>query len=156
VIADLWNERVNLYPDIAWDSLKKEAPRVKIANILIQADRNGELKSPREDIHSYVLQHIGTDDIYTYTYILLTLTVFDEPEDVQKILNVATTKDFTFFNTSVSILARMCNQKAKEALDFLESEIEDESKINYLLETREKNAAFKEKTDWCQISKFKD
>ncbi|MDA2911407.1 hypothetical protein MYX04_10800 [Nitrospiraceae bacterium AH_259_D15_M11_P09] len=149
LLHDIWEERREKYEGFAWKTLKKPIVRVDIANVLLQAARNGKIELDEERLHQFVSGLIESDDVDVAVTAIWTLEIFDEDRDVKKILSVAKEQREGTFHMSVSSLATMCNPSAARAIRELLDNIKDEELREYVLQTQRRMSDYKKETSLC-------
>ncbi len=137
-IEDLWYLKRDRYPDLPWDVIESDIIKVELADILLQAERNGFIDIETLQIHSYLSSRLDTSDVLVIRNSILALGTIDDPSDVPRILALAKRQKEGIFHAAVLTLAEMCNSSAKVALDHLEHEITDVELLEFLVSTREK------------------
>ncbi len=115
-IRDLWDNRKNKHPDLPWKTINAKVVRLEIANILIQAERNGRIRIDVNDIHEFAAPLIEDEDPFVARNAVSILAIIDDENDVGRILSLAKQQNRSTFRSSVLALSDMCNSEAGKAL----------------------------------------
>lgn len=150
LVSDLWAGKESEYPNLPWGVINSDSSKIRLANILVQKARNGQSGALLEEIHTFVLAKLNTNDLDDFTYILMTLGVFDREEDVEPILQIAQKRDTGFQKASILHLALMCNLRAKEALGVLDKQIVDSEVRFFFEEAKKTSLSLKKGGSWCK------
>lgn len=120
LIQDLWNNDKKKHPDLPWSFVNLDVVRINIADILVQAYRNGLANVDRKALHAFVKKIAsGSGDAQARGNALLVLGAIDDPRDVPA-LRSAAREERDWISTSALIsLGTMCNSDAGKALDAL-------------------------------------
>ena len=148
-VKDLWHLKKNKHPDLAWNIVTKDIVRVEIANILLQAERNGLIDINKENLHNYILGLLSSNDVYVVQKSIFTLSTFDYNSDVDDILSIAKKRNKITFRAAVITLSKMCNSKSDRALDKLFKLVREDNLKQYIVNTRKRMKNFKERSNWC-------
>lgn len=150
VLSAVWEERIKEYPDLAWNTLRKPIIRADVANVLLQAERNGKIQVNKDQMHEYLRGLVSSDDVDVVGSAIWSLEIFDDEQDVDMILAVAKKQSKRLFPTAVIALAQMCNPGSQRALNELERQVTDPELKKLLLETKQKSERFKAETHRCE------
>ena len=107
-VKDLWHLKKNKHPDLAWNIVTKDIVRVEIANILLQAERNGLIDINKENLHNYILGLLSSNDVYVVQKSIFTLSTFDYNSDVDDILSIAKKRNKITFRKTKLKRSRIC------------------------------------------------
>ena len=120
LVQDLWNNDKKKYPDLPWNFVNLDAVRINIADILVQAYRNGLANVDRGALHAFAQKVAsGSSDMQARGNALLVLGIIDDARDVP-VLRSAALEERDWISTSALIsLGTMCNGAAGKALDAL-------------------------------------
>ncbi|MDH5650096.1 MAG: hypothetical protein OEY67_10630 [Gammaproteobacteria bacterium] len=149
VLHDVWRNKREKYPKLEWATLNKPILRADIANVLSQAWRNGKIKLDVTDFHSANISMLDNEDIEVVEIALMTLEVFDDVKDVDKIAEIARKGQPGTFHVAISTLTLMCNAAAEKALITLIVQTKDAIHLQFIKETKQQTDAFKSKTAFC-------
>ncbi len=152
VIKDLWDRRADKYPDMHWQTVDLDIVRLEIADILIQARKNGRIEVDRQDLHGFVRGLVESEDSFVANKAILLLSAIDDPNDVEKILAIAKKQEPSSFRTAVAALASMCNAESREALDVLADYVSSADARAFVVENRTQMDEFFRRTRWCEQS----
>lgn len=148
-VKDLWEQRKDKHPGLPWDVIGSEIVRVELADILLQAWKNGRMKLDPQPMHHLVSSLINSDDPDVARKAIGALSMVDDEADVEGIHQVAKQKESTTFRVAVMTLSSMCNQKAARAMAELERSITEPQLKSYIMQRKQKADEFKEQTKWC-------
>jgi len=152
LIRDLWDERKDKYPELPWKIINSDIVRVYVADILVQAGKNGHIEIDMQPIHDFVwklIDDIDNRDAFVVRMAISSLISFDEESDVDRVLSIAKQQKKATFQTSVMALSYMCNKKARKALEWLfEHEKKTEFK-EYLGKMIRKSGDFNKRSGRC-------
>lgn len=152
-IVALWEQREEVDSSLNWQIVRLDVVRVELANILIQAIRNGLIDMGTGELHEFVRGHVISDDRALARNAILTLSIVNDPHDVPVLLDLAKRQHPMTFGAVVVSLSGMCNPAASHALDMLEDAIADEGPkgylggsrpIDFVRETRQASAPLRE------------
>ncbi|MEO3431067.1 hypothetical protein AAFN88_19590 [Pelagibius sp. CAU 1746] len=132
VVQAVWRQDRRALPDVDWETASFPAVRVEMANILLQADRNGLLDADVAGIATYLRGRMADTSGHTLGQVILTLGLLDTAEDVPAIYAVAEQQDSPTFGAAVIALSRMCDPAADAALDALEGTVGDQGEVYFL------------------------
>ena len=153
LMRDLWDKRVDKYPQLPWRIVNKDIIRLEVANILIQGDSNGLIKIDRDAIHEFVSQSLDSDDVFVQATAISTISLFDDDKDVEKLQEMANQQKRRTFGRAVLALAKMCGPAARKALDELEKTITIPDLRDYIPKIRRKMESFYKRTNWCSFKR---
>ena len=153
LMRDLWDKRVDKYPQLPWRIVNKDIIRLEVANILIQGDSNGLIKIDRDAIHEFVSQSLDSDDVFVQASAISTISLFDYEKDVRKLLEIANQQKRRTFGRAVLALTKMCGPAGRKALDELEKTITRPDLRDYVTKTRRKMESFYKRTNWCSFKR---
>jgi hypothetical protein len=148
-VAELWEQRKDKHPSLPWDVIGSEIVRVELADILLQAVKNGRMKLDPKPMHRFVSSLINSNDLDVVRKSIGALSIVDDEGDVDGIHQVARRKDPATFRIAVLTLIRMCNPKAARAIVELETSITEASLKAYIADNKRKSEEFKKETMWC-------
>jgi len=132
-LDSLWHGKTDELPNESWDVIKLDIVRLEIADILLQADNNGDYKADRKEIHKFVRNLLNRrKDSGLIRRALLVLSHFDCEDDVDFIVSIALNEDRRTFRAAIIALADMCNEKAKKALVSLSNKLKREDYREYV------------------------
>lgn len=118
----LWREDKTRFPDLRWDIAKLAIVRVEIANILLQAWKNGVFSLTEDDRAQMqtFLHHVinnAARDFFLVGNAISTLALLNDREDVELILEiVARHRSSIIFRQAALALITMCLDEAQQAL----------------------------------------
>lgn len=148
-VADLWEQRKDKHPGLPWDVIGSEIVRVDLADILLQAVKNGRMKMDPQPMHRLVSGLITSNDPDVARKAIGALSIVDDETDVDGIHQVAKQKDPATFRVAVMTLSSMCNQKAARAIAELETSITEPQFKSYIAQRKHDSDEFKKQTAWC-------
>ena len=125
-LVDLWSNQKAKYPELQWEIINSDVVQVDIANVLLQAQRNGRIQIDDDELYEFLARLIGSSDLQVEQNAILTLSLIDEPRSVEKILSAANRKNKWTFRSSFIALTSMCHTAAEKALDQLEVLVKDD------------------------------
>ena len=150
LITDLWEQRKERRPDLPWRLIGTDIIRVELADILMQAYKNGRVRTDPKPIHDYLSGLVNHEDLDVQRKAIGALSAIDDEQDVDKILAVAKRQEIYTFPVSVIALTTMCNEKASKAVAELGAIVDDSNLRAILSKTKQKSDDFKERTTWCK------
>ena len=115
-VADLWEQRKGKHAGLPWDVIESEVVRVELADILLQAVKNGRMKLDPQPMHHLVSGLINSDDPDVARKAIGALSIVDDDADVEGIYQVAKRKDPATFRVAFATLTQMFNQKAARSV----------------------------------------
>lgn len=153
LMRDLWDKRVDKYPQLPWRIVNKDIVRLGVANILIQGHNNSFITIDRDAIHEFVSQSLDRDDVFVQATAISTISLFDDDKDVEKLQEMANQQKRRTFGRAVLALAKMCGPAAHKALDELEKTITKPDLRDYIPKIRRKMESFYKRTNWCSFKR---
>lgn len=93
--------------------------RMEVANVLLQAERNGLIIFDPADARSETLAHIESQDVALLGVVISNLSIIDNNNDVEPIKQIALRRNPSTFRSAVLGLSTMCSENAALALDDL-------------------------------------
>ncbi len=139
----LW-EGEKLPTDISPTLIKKDIIRINIADLLVQAAKNGLVKINEKEFQVFAQKVLSSGDAEVISSALFVLAHIDDPNDVNRIEPFVLSKSEYLFRSATLSLAMMCNNAAEKSLEGLERKVSD-SRREHLIETREKFKLMKQK-----------
>lgn len=150
-LVDLWSNQKAKYPELQWEIINSDVVQVDIANVLLQAQRNGRIQIDDDELYEFLARLIGSSDLQVEQNAILTLSLIDEPRSVEKILSAANRKNKWTFRSSFIALTSMCHPAAEKALDQLEVLVKDDRDISVEIQKdRLKMKEYKTRTGICK------
>jgi hypothetical protein len=150
-LVDLWSNQKAKYPELQWEIINSDIVRVDIANVLLQAQRNGRIQINDDELYEFLAKLLGSSDLQVAQNAILTLSLIDEPRSVEKILSAANRKNKWTFRSSFVALTSMCHPAAEKALDQLEVLVKDDRDISVEIQKgRLKMKDYKTRTGICK------
>lgn len=143
-IEDLWEGDTEKRPNLNWEVVNRDVVKVEVANLLAQASRNGYIDVDLPELHRYVRTLLDSTDLRVVRAAVLTLSVFDDCQDLHPLLAEALKNRKATFRSSVVALSVSCCQSAGDVLDELEESVKREKDRLYISEMREKNVSYKD------------
>lgn len=152
-VKALWDEREDVDRSLDWGVVTLPIVKLDLANILIQAIRNGMVDLEMGEFHAFVRDHVTSEDRAVARNALLTLSIVNDPADVPVLLSAAREQNPGTFGAAVVALSGMCGQAASAALDSLEEVFADEGAkiylggsrpLDFIRDTREQSAPLRE------------
>ena len=145
-IRDLWDEREDKHPNMRWEVARKPIVKVELADILVQAERNGLIAIDKERVRQFLTTYLSAEDVQVVRRAILVLGPIDDERDVPAILAIAKQEREATFRVSAIVLSKMCNKSAAAALDELEPQLKRDDFRAYLKEIRTGvSAAYKDR-----------
>jgi hypothetical protein len=149
-LHDLWNERKDAHPNVPWAIVTGNRVRIEIADVLVQAHKNGLIELDIEPFRKFAIGLINSTDMMVVWSALGVLAVIDDERDVDAIVMLAEhQRNMGTFRASVSALVHMCNPAAAQGLDHLKRQLSDPDRKTFVIKTRQEFDAFKTRTNWC-------
>jgi|CXWL01.1.fsa_nt_gi hypothetical protein len=150
-LVDLWSNQKAKYPELQWEIINSDIVRVDIANVFLQAQRNGRIQINDDELYEFLEKLLGSSDLQVAQNAILTLSLIDEPRSVEKILSAANRKNKWTFRSSFVALTSMCHPAAEKALDQLEVLVKDDRDISVEIQKgRLKMKEYKTRTGICK------
>lgn len=119
-LVDLWSNQKAKHPELQWEIINSDIVRVDIANVLLQAQRNGRIQIDDDEFYEFLARLIESSDVQVAQNAILTLSLIDKARSVEKILSASNRKNKWTFRSSFLALTSMCHPSAEKALDQLE------------------------------------
>jgi hypothetical protein len=88
-LVDLWSNQKTKHPELQWEIINSDIVRVDIANVLLQAQRNGRIQVDDNELYEFLARLLDSSDVQVAQNATLTLSLIDEPRSVEKILSAA-------------------------------------------------------------------
>lgn len=148
-IADLWAQRKDKHPRLPWDVIETKLVQVELADVLLQAVKNGRIKLDFEPMHQLVSGLVDSSDPDLARKAIGALSMVDDDADVDGIHRIAKRKDPATFRVAVATLTQMCNEKAVRAIAELEMSITEPQFKAYIAQRKHDSEEFKKKSAWC-------
>jgi hypothetical protein len=144
LVIDLWDIRIDKYPELNWILIKKDITRIELADIITQAVKlNHLLDLDTNEIHAYLRQIAALRNPALSGIALLYLAPYDDPDDALLALDIAQHSEFALFTQASGCLNLMCNKTAAEFIDKL-TKTSAGDKLEYLQYLSEKRHAVRE------------
>ena len=150
LITDLWEQRKEKRPDLPWRLIGTDIIRVELADILMQAYKNGRVRIDHKPIHDYLSGLVNHEDFDVQRNAIGALSVIDDERDVDKILAVAKRQEIFTFPISVITLTMMCNAKAAMAIKELDATVKEPNLLAILSKQKAQSDDFKARTTRCE------
>lgn len=99
-LVDLWTNQKDKYPDLQWEIINSDIVKVDIANVLLQAQRNGRIQIDKGSVYEFVASLLDSSDVQVAQNAILTLSLIDEPRSAERILSAANRKNKWTFRSS--------------------------------------------------------
>lgn len=150
-LKDVWERNTNKYPHLSWRTLDDDLIRLRLANVLLQARRNRLIEFDASAMQTLSREKIRAREISVSHEAIRNLAYFDDPQDVEILLSLATEEDPRTYRPTVLSLIFMCIDLATAALDRLQTSTTNEEMRLYLIDARDRVAALFQKTgaSWC-------
>ena len=149
-ITDLWDQRKEKRSDLPWRLIGTDIIRVELADILMQALRNGRVRTDPKSIHDYLSGSVNHEDLDVQINAIGALSVIDDERDVDKILAIAKRQEIFTFPVSVMTLTMMCNAKAAKAIKELTTTVKEPDLLAILSKQKAQSDDFKARTTRCE------
>ena len=149
LVMNLWSEEKAVLPSVNWAMIEQDAVRVNLADVMVQANLNGEKVPQLASIHDYVRGVvIQSREPEVVSTALLVLSLLDSPEDVNLIRRAAG-RSSEMQHVAVIALGKMCSSSAALALDDLRAHLSDNNAIADFEATRTQAEAIKSAMHRC-------
>jgi hypothetical protein len=149
LLEQVWAGNQSQYPDLAWQAISDPGVRLNLADILLQAAKNGEITSEPADVHDFVRNTLDTGPPKLVSQAAITLSTFDQDEDVPALERIALQRDSRTFRSTIIALSRMCGSAAETALARIEQDASAADK-EFIKDTRARMSDFKQQPGVCQ------
>jgi len=136
-VEDLWNLRKDKHPNVAWHIAEKPIIRLELANILLQARRNGTMKFDPSPMADLAAKQLASRDRWNHISAISVLGLTESEMAVDEILKEAKREDWNTFRMAVTSLVHMCHPKAKDAVAELLETVEDDSQLAFITATKQ-------------------
>lgn len=147
-IEHLWEERSDLYTDLPWAVLGSDRVKVDIADIILQAKRNGNIERDVSDVNNFVRAAMDSDDKEVAMHAVLAAVSIETSETIEHLKRIALKQEKPTFRAAILSLASMCHSDAVVALASIESSLISQSKTSraeYVKGQIESQASFRER-----------
>lgn len=114
LVKDLWSMDFKKHPTVPVKIVMEPIVRVHLADILMQAYKNGAIEINTSELHEYVLGTLSIPDTFVVIDSITILALFDKKSDVDKLVELSKKK--IYFQPSVISLGSMCNSYAGKGL----------------------------------------
>lgn len=148
LLEQVWAGDQSQYSDLAWSTIADPRVRLNLADILVQAAKNGEIKSEPGGAHEFVRDVVNTGSPKLVNQALITLSVFDRDDDVAAIEQVALRHDPQTSRSALIALSAMCAPAAEAALVRIEQEASGSEK-EFAKDTRTRMSDYRQRTRGC-------
>lgn len=152
-VDDLWHLRKEKHPNVAWHVVEKKVIRLELANILLQARKNGYLKFDPQDMAEFAISQLRSRDFWVRYHAISVLGLTESDFAVQELLKIATREDDETFRAASFELVRMCNPNANRAVADLLVSVKDRIRRKYIKESIKKWDDFNRGHTWCETVK---
>lgn len=149
LFEQVWAGNQSQYPELAWETIADPGVRLNLADILLQAAKNGDIAREPADAHDFVRNTLDTGSPKLVGQAAITLSTFDRDEDVPALERIALQRDSRTFNSIVVALSRMCATGADAAFNRIEQEASASDK-EFIKDTRTRMSNFKQQPGVCQ------
>jgi hypothetical protein len=156
LLLDLWRNDQQKHTDVPWNFVNLDAVRINIADILVQAYRNGQAEIDRPSVHAFAKKvATASGDVQARANALVVLGIIDDPRDVNT-LRAAAAEEKDFLSTSALVsLGMMCNRDAGDALDGLTGALKAKQFVERAKDAQQLHAQMvKSKSGWCARRPF--
>lgn len=150
LLREVWDGNRSKFPELAWTTIEDPQVQLDLVDILVQAAMNGEASSEPSDAHDYVIGVLNSESPKLVSQALISLAVFERPDDVQTIERVALRQDRRTFRSAVIALSTMCATGAAEALDRIEQATSGQYN-EFTKETRTRMSDYHRRTGACGL-----
>lgn len=143
LLEKVWAGERSQYPEFAWETIADAGVRLNVADILVQAAKNGDITSEPADVHDFVRNTLDTGSPNLVGQAAITLSTFERDEDVPALERIAMQRDPRTFRSIILALSRMCAPAADAALTRIEQGASS-SDQEFIKDARERMTAFKQ------------
>lgn len=148
LLEQVWSGDQSQYPNLAWATIADPQVRLNLAGILVQAAKDGEIKSEPAGAHEFVRDVVNTGSPKLVNQALITLSAFDRDDDVTAIEQVALRRDPQTFRSAIIALSATCAPAAEAALVRIEQGASGSEK-QFAKDTRTRMADYRQRTGGC-------
>lgn len=152
-VEDLWNLRKDKHPNVAWHIAEKPIIRLELANILLQARRNGTMKFDPSPMADLAAKQLASRDRWNHISAISVLGLTESERAVDEILKEAKREDWNTFRMAVTSLIHMCHPKAKEAVADVLATVKDDSQLEFIKATKQQWEDYTRGRTWCETVK---
>ena len=149
----LWRYDKQAYPSVPWDIVELPPIRLDIADVLVQAHRNGYMTADLMGIHDYVQEQLASDNFDAVVKAAGVARMFDDPNDVITMHQLA--KQKRYLRPMLVYLNGMCIPDADDAAEELLSSCRG-SDCENLRNDRRDYLDFKQEHDYCENFMLED
>ncbi|WP_232831458.1 hypothetical protein [Peristeroidobacter agariperforans] len=149
LLEQVWTGNQSQYPELSWEAISDPGVRLDLADILLQAAKNGDITQEPVDVHDFVRNILDTGSPKMVSQAAITLSTFDEDADVPALERIALQRDSRTFRSIIIALSRMCASAADEALNRIEQEATASDK-EFIRDTKTRMTDFKRQPGACQ------
>jgi len=156
LLLALWDNDKKKYPDLPWSFVNLDVVRINIADILVQAYRNGQVDVDRASIHSFTKKVAAQSaDAQARGAALLVLGMVDDPRDVQLLRSAALEERELVSPSAIVSLGMMCNADAAKTLGSLITTLKSKQFAERARDARQLHLEMvKSKGGWCTQRPF--
>ncbi|MDH5667450.1 MAG: HEAT repeat domain-containing protein [Nitrospira sp.] len=148
-VEDLWVGKATDYQDLPLDIVNLLIVKVEFANILLQAERNGRIKTDRERMYRFVEPLVYSSDMQLAMSAILTLSLVDEERTTKAIVAVAEQENRATFRAAVISLSWMCDPSARRGLEELIPRVKSGENKSIIRNTLQESESKKHKAGLC-------
>lgn len=154
-LHDVWNERRDLYPTLAWGPLTSPIIRLEIAEILMQARRQGDVSIPEGAFHAAALRSLGSADGRVRAKAMYVVGLVGNQQDIPMLEEIAmSSTDPATFRAAALALTSFCGEEARTALNRISQGVQSSRLANpdqlslYVQTLLQRDWAVKQRM-WC-------
>jgi hypothetical protein len=156
LLLDLWNNDKQKYPNLPWSFVNLDVVRINIADVLVQAHRNGQVSVDSAAIHEFAKKvATSSGDAQARSAAMLVLGIIDDPRDVSVLRSAALEERDLISTYALVSLGTMCNGDAAKALDALAGVLKDKQFVERAKDAQLRRLdTLKAKSGWCTQRPF--
>lgn len=119
-LTDLWDINKSKYPKLPWKRFETDVVRVEIANVLLQAARNGRQVTNKESLHDFVRKRAGSPNPVVRGMAASALGMAGDDRDIPLLSKIVSNEEPGVFEQAALGLVAIDSGRARDALHKLE------------------------------------
>jgi hypothetical protein len=121
LLRRLWNADVEGLPPLDRNLIASKRLRIELADILIQADRNGSKDPQVAEYVRYARELVNDEDVDVARQAILVLGNLQDPSDMQRLKSIILLEDKATFRAAVNSFERICSVGEADVQQLAES-----------------------------------
>jgi hypothetical protein len=115
-LKDLWENNQNKHPELPWKNFQSDLVKTELANVLLQADRNGFHTVNKIVLHKFVLEKVKSPDKIVKGLAAHTLGMAGDDADIKVLVNIVMQEEPGVYEQAALGLIAIDSPAAKNSL----------------------------------------